>query len=70
MAENARRFPGPWRVEMVIGGYVVRDFDGNAIAHLYGRDTEVDARHDEMLTKDEAKRVAANIARLPSLLGA
>jgi K+/H+ antiporter YhaU regulatory subunit KhtT len=51
------------------GGYVVRDADGNAIAYLYGRDNEVDARQEKTLTNEEARRIAFNIAQMPDLLG-
>jgi hypothetical protein len=44
MAEPPRRFPAPWRADKVPGGYVVRDATGQALAYLYGRETEADAR--------------------------
>jgi hypothetical protein len=44
MAEPPRRFPAPWRADKVPGGYVVRDASGQALARLYGRETEADAR--------------------------
>jgi hypothetical protein len=53
----------------VPGGYVVRDASGQALAYLYGRATEADARQAKVLTKDEARRIAINIARLTELLG-
>jgi hypothetical protein len=51
------------------GGYVVRDADGQALAYLYSRENEDEARQAKVLTTDEARRIAANIARLPELLG-
>ena len=49
-------------------GYVVRDANGLELAH-YSRENEDEARQAKVLTKDEARRIAANIARLPELLG-
>jgi K+/H+ antiporter YhaU regulatory subunit KhtT len=51
------------------GGYVVRDANGQALAYVYSRATETDAMQAKVLTDDEARRVAANIAKLPQLLG-
>jgi hypothetical protein len=47
----------------------VRDANGQALAYAYSRATETDARQAKVLTDDEARRVAANIARLPQPLG-
>jgi hypothetical protein len=69
MTESHRRFPPPWRADKISGGYVVRDASGQAIAYLYGRETAADARQAKVLTNDEARRIALNIARLPELLG-
>lgn len=63
-----RRFPPPWRAEKIPGGFVVRDANGQAMAYVYSRATETDALQAKVLTEDEARRVAANIAKLPALL--
>jgi hypothetical protein len=69
MAEESRRFPAPWRADPMPGGYVVRDANGQALAYLYSRDNEDEARQAKVLTKDEARRIAMKVARLPQLLG-
>jgi K+/H+ antiporter YhaU regulatory subunit KhtT len=66
---TTRRFPPPWRADKIPGGYVVRDANGQALAYIYSRDSEAEARQAKVLTQDEARRIAVNIARLPELLG-
>ena len=48
------------------GGYVVRDANGQALAYIYSRDNEDEARQAKVLTNDEARRIAVNVARLRS----
>jgi hypothetical protein len=69
MAQSPRRFPAPWHADTIPGGYVVRDANGQALAFLYSRDNEAEARQAKVLTKDEVRRIAVNVARLPELLG-
>jgi hypothetical protein len=69
MAEPPRRFPPPSHADRSRAGYVVRDANGQALAYVYCRDNEAEARQAKILTKDEARRIAVNIARLPEPLG-
>jgi hypothetical protein len=68
MPEPPRRFPPPWHADPMPGGYVVRDANGQALVYLYSRENDAEARQAKVLTKDEARRIAVNIARLPELL--
>jgi hypothetical protein len=47
----------------------VRDANGQALAYVYSRENEAEAGQPKMLTAEEARRIARNIARLPELLG-
>lgn len=69
MNEPPRRFPAPWHADPIPGGYVVRNANGQALGYVYSRENDAEARQAKVLTADEARRVAANIARLPELLG-
>ena len=65
-----RRFAPPWEVEDNGKCFMVRDHDGQALSYAYyeieaGRRTAAN-----LLTRDEARRVAMYIAKLPDLLGA
>ena len=44
------------------------DATGQSLAYVYGRDTFAGADTANVLTMDEARRIAANIAKLPKLL--
>jgi hypothetical protein len=68
-----RRFPSPSAVDdpdMKLGQdcFLVRDANGYALAYVYFEDEpgRRDAAH--LLTRDEARRIAVNIAKLPALL--
>ena len=41
---RSRTTPPPWRADTIPGGYVVRDANGQAIAYIYSRENEAEAR--------------------------
>jgi hypothetical protein len=65
---TTRRFPPPLTVEQIPGGYKVKDANGQSLAYVFGRETRADADIAHVLTMDEARRVASNIAKLPTFL--
>jgi hypothetical protein len=65
---TSRRFPPPWTVEKIAGGFKVCDANGQSLAYVYCRESDSDARMAKVLTEDEARRTAVNIAKLPTLL--
>jgi hypothetical protein len=64
-----RRFPPPWTIERIPGGFKVCDANGQLLAYVYSREVPADADMAKVLTEDEARRIASNIAKLQVLLG-
>jgi hypothetical protein len=65
---SPRRFPPPWSVEETPACFIVRDHDGQQLAYAYYEDEPGRRSSAKLLTKDEARRIAANIGKLPELL--
>jgi hypothetical protein len=57
-------------VEQIPGGYKVLDANGQSLAYVYGREARADADPANVLTMDEARRIASNIAKLPNYIAA
>jgi hypothetical protein len=62
---STRRFPPPWQVEQTPGVFKVLDASGQALAYVYARETREQADIAKVLTFDEARRIAVNVANLP-----
>jgi hypothetical protein len=67
---TSRRFAPPWQVEQIPGGFKVLDANRQALVYIYARETKQQADIAKVLTLDEARRVAVNVATRPGLLGA
>jgi hypothetical protein len=61
---QTNRFPLPWYVEERVGCFVVRASNGQALSNVYFGD----ASKSHLFTRDEARLIARNMARLPELL--
>jgi hypothetical protein len=59
---SPRRFPPPW------SPHVVRDANKQQIAYVYYENEPGRRSAAKLLTKDEARRIAANIAKLPGAI--
>ena len=62
MAE--RRFPPPWSVEEGETYFVVKNASGQKLGYFYYEEEPGRRSAAKMLTKDEARRIAANVGNL------
>ena len=64
---TARRFPPPWTAEEYRGiSYIVRDANNFAVAYVYFETEPGRRAAANRMTKDEARKIAAGIAKLPA----
>ena len=70
MTEHPRRFPPPWTAEETEACFIIKDRNGQAVASVYFEDEPGRRTAAGLRTRDEARRIAANMVKLPGLLGA
>ena len=69
MPAPQRRFPPPWSVEETEACFIARDANGQALAYVYFEEEPGRRAAAHLLTtRVEARRIAANIAKLPEML--
>jgi hypothetical protein len=67
MTDQPRHFRPPWTVEEYRGiSYIFRDANRFAVAYVYFASEPGHTRY--LMTKEQARTIAATIAKLPELL--
>jgi hypothetical protein len=63
-----RRFPRLWSVETTDACFIVRDRNNQALTYVYLEEEPGRRAAAKLLSRDEARRIALSIAKLPELL--
>ena len=64
----SRRFPPPWTIEEQEACFTVQGQERSGARYVYFEEEPGRRLAAHLLTRDEARRIAANIAKLPSIL--
>jgi hypothetical protein len=64
---SRRRFSPPWSVDELEVCFVVKDSAGQKLSYVYYEEEPGRRSAAKLLSKDETRRIAVNIAKLPEL---
>ncbi len=62
-----RCFPPPWTVEELDACFMVLEYNGQELAYVYFEDEPGRRSAAKLLMRDEARRIAVNISKLPDM---
>jgi hypothetical protein len=70
MPNMPRVFPSPWSIDEHEDCFIVRDAKGQALAQIYFEDEDSRRKILDRLTRDEARRITAKVAKSPAFVEA